>query len=328
MKKRIAIILIGIIVIVLGRGIFFYKGVYNPPPSNIPGYADIVVPSAPSGEFTDNCTTGEGVILIDLAHDNNFDLRELNVLVLRLVSRGLTIKFLEKEDNLEEELLGEKEEEEEERKGEVGDNGNEEEKQQEDEPSGNAEGEEQKGESSGEEMEGEEEEEKLPNAFIIVSPRSDFSKEDKEAINEFVDNGGKLLLIADPTKYDEVNNISLEFGLIFEPDYLYNMKENEINYRNIFVSEFKENGLTRNLNKIALYTAGSVSSADSGIAFVDENTSSSVIETRKGLSPIALAKEAKVLAIHDLTFMTEPYNGTLDNNQLIANIADWLMPSD
>ncbi|MFC1989036.1 hypothetical protein ACFLVW_00485 [Chloroflexota bacterium] len=329
-KKRIAIVLIGVIVVVLGRGFFFYNGVYNPPPSNIPGYADIVVPSAPSGEFTDNHTTGEGIILIDRAHYNNFDVKELNVLILRLVSRGLTIKFLDEKDNLEEELLGEKEEEEGEREGEPGDNGDEEEKQQQEgEPSGNGDEEEkqqQEGESSDEEVEGEEEE-KLPNAFIIVSPRSDFSKEDKETINEFLDDGGKLLLIADPTKYDEVNDISLEFGLIFEPGYLYNMKENEINYRNIFVSEFKEHGLTKKLNKIAFYTAGSVSSADSGMVFVDENTFSSVIETRTGLSPIAMAKESKVLAIHDLTFMTEPYNGTLDNNQLISNIADWLMPS-
>lgn len=35
-------------------------------------------------------------------------------------------------------------------------------------------------------------------------------------------------------------------------------------------------------------------------------------------------EKEKVLGVHDLTFMTEPFNGTLDNNQLIANIADWL----
>ena len=102
------------------------------------------------------------------------------------------------------------------------------------------------------------------------------------------------------------------------------MKENEINYRNIFVTEFKENEITENLEKIALYTVGSISSTDSGIAFGDENTFSSLIETRKGLSPLALAQESKVLAIYDLTFITEPYNGILDNNQLISNIADWL----
>ncbi|MFC2051962.1 hypothetical protein ACFLT4_04460 [Chloroflexota bacterium] len=311
MKKRIAIVLSGIIVVVLGRGFFFYSGFYNPPPGNIPDYASIVIPSAPSGEFTDNHITGEGVILIDLAHDNNFDVKELNVLMSRLISRGLTIEFLDEKDDLKEELLGEKEEEEE----------------LESEPSGNGEGEEQEVVSSGEKT-GDEEEEELPGAFIIVSPWSDFSKDDKKTINEFIDNGGKLLLIADPTKRNNVNGISLEFGLIFESGYLYNMKENDINYRNIFVTRFKDDEVTKNLKKIALYIAGSISSADNGIAFIDENTFSSVIESRNGLSPIALAKESKVLAVYDLTFMTEPYNGALDNNQLISNIADWLMPNN
>ena len=49
-----------------------------------------------------------------------------------------------------------------------------------------------------------------------------------------------------------------------------------------------------------------------------------MIETRTGLSPIAQASEYRVLAVYDLTFMTEPYNGILDNNQFISNIADWL----
>jgi len=112
--------------------------------------------------------------------------------------------------------------------------------------------------------------------------------------------------------------------MIFERDYLYNMKENEINYRNIFITDFKESEITKNLGKIVLYVAGTISTDEGGLAFVDENTFSSVIESRKQLSPMALVEKDKVLGVHDLTFMTEPYNGTLDNNQLIANIADWL----
>ncbi len=158
----------------------------------------------------------------------------------------------------------------------------------------------------------------MPSLWFVLngsSPRR------RETLDEFVNNGGKLLLIADPTRSSQINSISLDFGLIFEPDYLYNMKENEINYRNIFVAEFKESEITKSIEKIALYTAGSISSADDGIAFVDQNTFSSLIETRKGLSPIALAQEAKVLAIYGLTFITEPHNGIIDNNQLISNIA-------
>ena len=60
----------------------------------MPSYENIVVPMAPSTEYSDVYEAGEGTILVDLAHDNVFDSEELNVLVSRLVSRGLTIQFL------------------------------------------------------------------------------------------------------------------------------------------------------------------------------------------------------------------------------------------
>lgn len=293
---RIGLVLIAIALVGLGRGFFFYRGSYSPPPGEMPSYENLTVTPAPTTEFTDNYTQGEGIILIDLAHENTFDKKELNVLLLRLVSRGLTIKFLNAEDDLKSELLGKGEEEED--------------KDLEDELLGEDEN---------------PEELKPADAFIVISPALEFSKEEIETTDNFTKKGGKLLLIADPTRPSQINSLAIKFGVIFESDYLYNMKENEINYRNIFVSEFKESDITKGLEKIALYTAGSVSSAESGIAFIDENTFSSVIESRKRLSPIALAQESKVLAIHDFTFMTEPYNGILDNNQLISNVADWLM---
>lgn len=287
---RIGVVLAGILVVVVGRGLFFYQGLSTPSSGEVPGYQNVTVPSAPTAEFSDTFEKGEGTVLIDLAHYNAFAKEELNVLILRLVSRGLTVKFFTERDDLEEELLGEKEEEE---------NKN--------EPLA-------------------EKEEKLkPNAFIVISPREEFSKDATDNVTEFVNRGGKLLLIADPTRRSQINSLSLQFGLIFESDYLYNMKENDANYRNIFLTEFKENKLTKGLKKIALYTAGSISSAESGLAFVGQNTFSNLLTSRQKLSPVALAEESKVLAIYDLTFMTEPHNGILDNNQFISNIADWLM---
>ena len=301
---RIGIVLIGVLVVVVGRGLFFYSGFYTAPPGVMPSYESVVVPPIAGSEFSDEYKEREGIILFDLAHDNAFDKEELNVLMLRLVSRGMTIKFLSAEDDLERELLGKEEAEDEEEEP-----ADEEENLEEEAPS--------KEKSLEEEIE-------VPVAFVVVCPRLEFSREEGEAVVEFLDNGGRLLLIADPTRHGKMNSLSINLGLIFEPDYLYNMKENEINYRNIFVSEFEDNSVTEGLAKIALYAAGSISSADSGIAFVDQNTFSSVVETRNKLSPMALSREAKVLAIYDLTFMTEPYNGVLDNNQLLTNIADWL----
>ncbi len=249
--------------------------------------------------YSDAYEKEEGTVLVDLAHENAFNIEELNVLISRLVSRGLTIDFFGPEDDLKKELLGKEED----REGNL-----------EEEPSGDKE----EGESDLEE------EPQVADIYIVVCPKVEFTMEERDTINEFVNNGGKLLLIADPTRPGKINSISLKFSLIFEADYLYNMKENETNYRNIFITEFEDNEITKYIRKIAFYTAGSVTSADSGIVFTDENTHSSLIETRQKLSPLALVQESKVLAVYDLTFMTEPYNGILDNNQLISNIADWL----
>ncbi len=289
MIKRILIVTIAILLPFVGRGLFFYNGFYSAPPSEIPGYDNIVVPLAPSTDYSDAHKQGEGTVLVDLAHDNDFDLEELNVLISHLVSRGLTVDFFSPEDDLKKELLGNEEEEEQ------------------------------------DEKEGDTNEEfQAADAYIIVCPLVGFSKEERETVVEFVDNGGKLLLIGDPTRSSQINSISIIFGLIFEADYLYNQKENDANYRNIFVAEFKENAITKDLTRIALYTAGSITSSDDGIAFVDENTFSSVLVTRPELSPIAQAREFGVLAIYDLTFMTEPYSGIADNMRLISNVADWL----
>jgi hypothetical protein len=300
---RVVVVLVVILLVLLGRGLFCYRGFYTPPPPRLPSYEHVVVPQVPSGEFYDEITEGEGIVLIDLAHENSFAIEELNVLLLRLISRDMTIRFLDADDDLGQELIGKEILEEEE----------------------DEEADQNEGSVNKEAAEPEQEVAKeLPDAFVIVCPGAGFSAGERGAISEFVEGGGKLLLIADPTRQSRLNSLSFDFGLLFEPDYLYNLKENDINYRNIYITRFVENEITEDLAKIVLYTAGSISSVDGGIATVDEDTFSSLIETRRELAPIALTEEARVLAISDLTFMTEPYNGAHDNNRLIANIADWL----
>ncbi len=303
---RVVVVLIGILAVVFGRGFFYYDGLYQAPPIEIPTYTQIAVPLAPSTEYSDSHAMAEGTILFDIAHENAFEIEELNVLILRLISRGLSVDFFTADDNLAETLLGEQKDPESKYVNEID--------------------QEKTAEEASEDMEQEEDQEKEPppKAFVVVCPQEKFGREDINTIIKFVEDGGKLLLIDDPTRRGQTNSLSYNFGLVFEPDYLYNMKENDANYRNIFITSFKENSITEMLQNIVLYTAGSISSGNYSIALGDENTFSSQIETRKELSPIALAEESKVLAVYDLTFFSEPYNGILDNNRLISNIANWL----
>jgi hypothetical protein len=294
---RIAIVIIVSLIVIIGRWFFYYSSFYEAPIIEEPRYEQIVTPLEPSTDFVDSYEVSEGTVLIDLAHQNGFIMEELDVLILRIISRGLSIELFHAEEDLRKQLLGKENETSETEKDLSEEDGN-----------------------INEDLE----KKPLPIAFLVVCPREDFSRDEREAINQFVEKGGKLVLIADPTRTSKINSISYDFGLIFEPDYLYNMIENDANYRNIFISDFKENDITNNLGKITLYTAGSISSSNSGIAFGDDNTYSSLIETKQGLSPVAWTEKNQVLAIYDLTFLIEPYNGILDNNLFISNIADWI----
>lgn len=172
-------------------------------------------------------------------------------------------------------------------------------------------------------------EERLANAsaYIVISPATAFSREEVEEIRTFVDHGGRLMLIDDPTRpapesKDRMNTLSTEFGIVYWNDYLYNLKENDGNFRYIYLTDFENTSITKNVSKIVFYTACSISPLENGIIFTDENTYSSIREAPGRYSPVVLT-DSKVLAIGDLTFFTEPYN-VLDNNQLISNIADFL----
>jgi hypothetical protein len=160
-------------------------------------------------------------------------------------------------------------------------------------------------------------------ALIVIAPVNSYSNEDKKAVKEFVERGGKLLLIADPSRESEINSLANQFKLLFWNDYLYNLRENDGNYQYIYLKQFKPSEITKKLEKIAFYTACSIYPSEMGIAIADPNTYSSKIETPGNLTPLLLMDE-KILAIGDFTFLLEPYNLAWDNNQLISNIADFL----
>jgi len=168
---------------------------------------------------------------------------------------------------------------------------------------------------------------RLADSLVVVLPRKAFSAAEVKLVKGFVAKGGKLLLVADPTRPSAINSLATEFGLVFEKDHLYNIKENEGNYRNVFFRDFADSPLTAGLSQVVLYAAGAVSSSGGGLVFADEDTFASTRETTEPLSPVAISADHRVLAVADLTFMLAPYYAFWDNQRFIANIADWLTTS-
>jgi hypothetical protein len=265
----------------------FYGGRFPKREVSRPQLDQIEIPTPPAAQYADETVSpGDGVVVVDLAHGNRVEMAELNVLAGRLAARGH--QLVEWTDGSPEEALLE------------------------------------------------------ASALIVAIPLESYDADEAAAVQEFVASGGRLLLIGDPTRYnylvDEwgwitgvdsdagyLNSLGAPFGITFVDDYLYNVSDNEGNFRNIKLSDWGESALTEGLDSVVFYAAHSLGVADQGaLILADEDTWSSATDRAGGLVVAAQTMEGQVLALGDLTFMTEPYHTVHDNNRLIASVADFL----
>ncbi len=164
-------------------------------------------------------------------------------------------------------------------------------------------------------------------ALILPLPRAEYSAEEIDAIEQFVERGGNVLIMGDPTRtviVEALNSIAGSFGIIFANDYLYSLENNDNNYRNVVYSNFGTSPLTNGLEEVVLYASSSVQAPGHEIIMGDETTFSSTSEGGRETASAVLTTNDQVLAIGDLTFLSEPYSAVESNGIFINNIADFL----
>lgn len=155
-------------------------------------------------------------------------------------------------------------------------------------------------------------------ALIELVPTDMFAPEERQAIVDFVNDGGRLLLAGDPTRpvptyqdpsnidlysvfYPEsaipaVNSLSNAFGVSFFEDYVYNLASYDGNYRNVQFHIFaKDSPLTEGLNRVTLFAAHSMRGDGLPLIQGDESTYSNVRTGETGFVSAILAAEGKVL---------------------------------
>lgn len=269
------------------RWFYYHEGVPRAREVPRPDLAAVAAPTPQMPAFTDSFEPADpGTVLVDRAHHNNLQVSELNALKARLEARGQRIELVESVDDLAGQL-------------------------------------------------------RHARALVTISPRDDWTADEIRSVKQFVDKGGRLLLVTDATRYEfsfdadgnylgmdhdaaHMNELAGQFGLIFQPDYLYNTSEHESNFRNIKLSSFDANPLTEGLTQVIFYATRSILSQEPALIQATGATRSSASEQADALAVAVLAHQGQVLALGDLTFMTEPFNAVADNNRLTARIADFL----
>jgi hypothetical protein len=185
------------------------------------------------------------------------------------------------------------------------------------------------------------------SSYVVIAPLNNFTTEEVQAVVEFVESNGRLLLVGDPTRFDVVedefdpfefevdtdeiplNSLSNAFDIVFNGDYLYNTVENEGNFRNIILKldDTRDHSLIEDVEKLVFYGAHSVTAGPSGRALLtaDDNTWSSATDRPGDLNLAVLGVEDQVLALGDINFLDAPYSTVFDNGRFIAHVADFLV---
>ncbi len=268
----------------LGAYFFFYRGGYDAPPPLNISFEDIVQPTSSQASFTEVPQIHEGMLLVDGVHRNEFTKAEISSLLAKIADRGYSIDIV----------------------GQTASDGRFI-RLRSDNPF----------DLFAQKL-------RQADSLAVILPNEPFSSREADLVERFLDKGGRLLLIGDPTRDHDINSLAERFGVRFQPGYLYNTKEYDLNFQNIYVRDFRPDLLTQGISQVVFYTTGSVKSSGPGLAYTDGNTRSSVLERVEQFFPMVKTSDDQVVAIGDMTFLVPPRNSILDNDRLISNIADFL----
>lgn len=292
-KGYFYIALAALLLPLLIRTFWFYRGVVERPKIATPDFASFTIPKAPVNESAnDEVKQLGGVVIIDQAHGNQFSMAEIAAFTSAIQQRGGKIETLSDSVSLDFQL-------------------------------------------------------KYANAFVSISPTSSFTALEIQALQNFAERGGKILVFTDATRNfisvdfvsgnpiavgdsNAANSLLNVFDITVNNDYLYNIQENEGNFRNVLFNEFGKSELTFGLKEIALYGAHSVESA-SGLILLggSESNLSSINDAHNpNHGGAVLSEDGNVVAFGDFTFLSSPYSKYTDNATLISNLADFALTGE
>ncbi len=298
MKRKYIYIAVGIFLLpILVRGLWFYRGWYRAPSTlSAPDYESFRMPIPPTNSEpkSEEITDPDGrVVLFDYSHYNQFNFAELDPFLEDLSLRGARVEIVQETYEPGERPLHERL--------------------------------------------------KYASAYVVIAPQASFSPTTVSLVERFVDRGGRLLVISDPTRnlYDYyyeyfsesyisealmADSLLAPFDISYANDFLYNLLENEGNFRHVFFHQFAEDELTDDLSELVFYGSRSIQT-NSGIALVtgDEQTRSSQTSADTDLAVAVRSLDGGVLAIGDFTFLTAPYNQVADNQIFIDHLIDFLL---
>ncbi|AZH24395.1 DUF4350 domain-containing protein [Haloplanus aerogenes] len=182
------------------------------------------------------------------------------------------------------------------------------------------------------------------DAFLVASPQRRYTSDELAGVEAFTDAGGRVLVMGDPPSVQASGGLlfglgSLQptaprttalgstYGVAYGSGYLYNMDENDNNYKSIYARPTADTDLTAGVDRVVMREAVPLRTTGATRALV--GTDGTHLSTTRDPGQYAvLARSGNVTAVGDTDFVTRENAYDADNDVLIGNLADFLVSGD
>jgi len=178
----------------------------------------------------------------------------------------------------------------------------------------------------------------LADAYVVIDPAFPHSSEQVTAVESFADDGGRVVLLGEPTRVDvatgpfggslvdvrsRLGRLGDGLGVAFGTDYLYDEVNNEGNYKRVLADGRGDLDGAR----AALYTATTVEAPGGERLLVTPETTRLSVQSEARRRPVAV-RTGNVVAVGDTTFLTGAKPVVADNERLVRVIAAFAVGGD
>lgn len=180
------------------------------------------------------------------------------------------------------------------------------------------------------------------DVFVVIDPAREFTADEIDAVETFVDEGGHLVLFGEPdrkrivasglgvsieTVRTRLSSLASTYGIAFGSAYVYDMSTRDGGFKNPLVSPPNDSdaSLIQNVDQVAFYTATTVT-ANRGEVILQTSPSGTVAGRDEGdeLPVAVLHRNGQVLAVGDKSFLSADVSAVGDNEVLVARIVEFM----
>lgn len=188
------------------------------------------------------------------------------------------------------------------------------------------------------------------DGLVVIDPGSAYAGDDLAAVEEFVDGGGRLVILGEPNRISiaadllgpalteqesQLTEIGGAFDLHFDTRYVYDQTANDGTYQEIVVEPHEDAALPPNdgtaideIDRVALQVATEVRSTGGGepmLVTSDQARTAGEDDPRRHTVAV---RDGDVLGVGDSSFLAADRHNVADNEILLASITEFLVSGD